>query len=82
MPKNDNVKKTINGEEYVLQHPGVEWVVDHSDKCTNAQGNLVRKKYLQGLFDNVVIKPSKLTLDSFDSVAEMRDVVNEIESFL
>lgn len=82
MPKNDNVKKTINGEEYVLQHPGVEWVVDHSDKCTNAQGNLVRKKYLQGLFDNVVIKPAKLTLDSFDSVAEMRDVVNEIESFL
>ncbi|MFP4457550.1 MAG: hypothetical protein ACLFPS_07815 [Clostridia bacterium] len=82
MPKNDNVKKTINGVEYHLQHPGVEWVIDHTDKCTNAQGNLVRKKYMQGLFDMVVIEPSKLTFDDFDSVSEMRDVVNEIESFL
>jgi len=82
MAKDDNVKATINGEEYVLQHPGVEWIVDHSDKCTNAQGNLVRKKYLQGLFDNIVIKPAKLIMNDFDTVEEMRDVVNEIESFL
>lgn len=82
MAKNDNKKVTVNGEEYVFQHPGVEWIVDHTDKCTNAQGNLVRKKYMQGLFDHVVVKPGKLTFNDFDSVQEMRDVVNEIESFL
>lgn len=82
MAKNDNVKKTINGEEYHLQHPGVEWVVNHSDKCTNAQGNLVRAKYIQGIFDMVVIKPAKLKMDDFDTVQEMSEVVNEIESFL
>jgi len=82
MAKNDNKKITVNGEEYVLQHPGVEWVVDHSDNCTDAQGNLVRKKYIQGLFDNVVVKPTKLTFDNFDSVNGMRDLVDEIESFL
>ena len=82
MAKNDNKKITINGEEYVLQHPGVEWVVNHSDKCTNSQGNLVRAKYIQGLFDNVVIKPAKMKMDDFDTVQEMSEVVNEIESFL
>ncbi|MCF8020865.1 MAG: hypothetical protein K9L62_15915 [Vallitaleaceae bacterium] len=82
MPKNDNKKVTVNGTEYHLQHPGVEWIVDHSDKCTNAQGNLVRKKYIQGLLDHVIIKPNNLTLNDFDTVSDMRDVVNEVESFL
>jgi len=82
MPKNDNKKVTVNGKDYVLQHPGVEWVVNHSDKCTNAQGNLVRAKYIQGLFDNIVVQPGDLKMNDFDTVQEMSQVVNEIESFL
>lgn len=78
----ENKKTTINGEEYIFQHPGVEWAVNHSDNCTNAQGNLVRKKYIQGLFDSIVIQPKNLKISDFETVQEMRDVVNEIESFL
>lgn len=79
---NDKKQFTHNGQEYVLQHPGVEWTVDHTDRCTNAQGNLVRKQYIQGLFDHVVIKPNDLKIGDFDRVSDMREVVNEIESFL
>jgi len=83
MAKNNDKKQfTKNGQEYVLQHPGVEWTIDHTDNCTNAQGNLVRKQYIQGLFDNIVIKPKGLKISDFERVSEMREVVDEIESFL
>lgn len=82
MAQNDKKEITVNGEEYVLQHPGVEWVLEHTDRCTNAQGNLVRKDYIQGLFDHVVIKPKNLKVADFDDVSSMRDVVDEIEMFL
>lgn len=78
----DKKEITVNGENYVLQHPGVEWTIDHTDNCTNAQGNLVRKKYIQGLFDNVVIQPKNLKVSDFEKVQGLRDVVNKIETFL
>lgn len=79
---NDKKKIVVDGKEYVLQHPGVEWVIDHTDNCTNAQGNLVRKDYIQGLFDMVVIKPNDLKISDFDTVKDMQGVVQKIESFL
>ena len=80
----ENAKKQVmvDGDEYVLQHPGVEWTIDHTDNCTNAQGNLVRKKYIQGLLKMVVIKPNDLKISDFDNVGDLRELVSEIESFL
>jgi len=82
MPAGDKKEITIDGQKYVLQRPKVRWTVQHSDRCTDPQGNLIREKYIQGLFDNVVLEPSDLSFDDFDSVTEMRNVVDEIESFL
>ena len=77
-----NKKITVSGEEYILQHPGVKWVIDHTDGCTDARGNLVRSDYIQGLFDNVVVEPADLKIEDFDNVSDMRKVMEKIESFL
>jgi hypothetical protein len=82
MAKGDKHEFTVNGNKYVIQHPGVGWVVEHTDKCTNISGNLVKKDYINGLLEHVIIEPKNLTLDSFDTAQEMSQVVRKIESFL
>jgi len=38
--------------------------------------------YAQSLLDHVVTDPSGLTLDDFESVGELEEVIRQIEEFL
>lgn len=75
-------KKTINisGKNYTLQNPGIRWYIKHADKAKDAQGNLSNEKYIDGLLENVVLEEVKI--DDFVSITELRDLIQEIESFL
>jgi len=77
-------KKTvkIKDKEYCLQNPGVRAYIKHQDECTDRFGNLVFEKYVDGLFEKVVIQPANLSMDDFDSVGAVEELVEEIESFL
>lgn len=73
---------TVAGKEYKLQHPGVRWYMQNSDECRNAQGVLQTAKYAQNLLDHVVTHPAGLTLDDFESVSELEELIQKVESFL
>ena len=80
-------KVTINGDEFVLQHPGVRWYISLTDDCKNQFAVLQNEEYLDKLFENVVVDPQGLSLDSFGPDKEypaaiMKDLKEEIETFL
>lgn len=70
----------VGGEKYPVQHPGVRWYIQHTDRSKDVQGNLQFEKYIDGLLENVVLKD--LDMDDFDGVGELRELVDEIEKFL
>lgn len=73
---------TVRGKEYKLQHPGVRWYLQNTDQCRNQAGVLQIEKYAQSLLDHVVVEPVGLKLDDFDSISEVEELIQEIESFL
>lgn len=75
-------KKTIHigAKDYTLQHPGIRWYIKHADQAKDVQGNLSNEKYIDGLLENVVIQ--NVAMEDFESIADLRDLVQEIESFL
>jgi len=75
-------KKTIKigDTDYTLQHPGIRWYIKHADNSKDGMGNLSNEKYIDGLLENVVIQ--QVTMEDFESITELRDLVQEIESFL
>jgi hypothetical protein len=84
--KQKNVK--INGEDFVLQHPGARWYIKLNDRCQNRFGVLQREKYTDEILDNVVVKPTDIkSLDDFGPDRDCgMDVFNQLmeeaESFL
>lgn len=73
---------TVNGKTYKLQHPGVKWYMDNTDRSRNQAGVLQVSVYAQNLLDNVVTEPVGLKLDDFESVGELEEVIRKIEEFL
>lgn len=73
---------TVRGKEYRLQHPGVRWYLQNTDQCRNQAGVLQIEQYAQSLLDNVVTDPPGLKLDDFDSIGEVEELIQQIESFL
>ena len=82
MPKND--KKTINvgDTEFVLQHPGIKWCLDHDYNSRDRNGNIKTADFVQGLLDNVVIKPQDFKVDDFDSMQELNEFQEKVQTFL
>lgn len=79
MPKQKIVN--IGGKEYVLQHPGVKWYLECTDRCKNRNGVMLTAKYTEEMLENVVVDP-KVTLDDFeDDVAAVEQLLAEIEKF-
>lgn len=75
-------KVTINGKEFTLQHPGVRWYVKTTDVCKNHLGVLQNEKYIDAIFENVVVDPV-VKMDDFDDDYEtMNKLVLEVERFL
>ena len=76
MAKIFQVKKEINGKEYIFQHNGLSALLKAQDTCY-VDGTDIRssEKLTNYLFENVVISPRGLTADSFDTVKELNDVI-------
>lgn len=80
---------TIEGQEFLLQHPGVRWYMNLTDRCRSNQfGVLMQEKYHDELLGSVVVKPDNVnSLDNFGpdkdySGSILMELVKEIESFL
>lgn len=85
MARKENKKVEVNGKTYELQHPGVKWCWELSDRCTDPRtGNLLRTKYAEELFRHVVVDPDNLKLDDecFDNAHEPTELVQKIEDYL
>lgn len=76
----DKITVPIGDKKYVIQHPGVRWYIKHTDKATDRRGNPSNEKYIDGLLDMCVIQ--NVSMDDFENVDHMYDLVEAIESFL
>lgn len=72
---------TVGGKEYTLQHPGVRWVIRLNDRALGAIGSS-REKWIDEVLEHVVVEPPGLTIDDFDSYAELDELVTAIAAFL
>lgn len=70
------VEKEINGKKYVCQFNGISAALKAVDESyidgTNTTSVEKLSKYL---FKNVIVEPSGLTADDFDSMDEFNEVV-------
>lgn len=86
MPKNDNKKITVSSgedeKEFVLQHPGIKWCMDHDYNCRDRNGNIKTSDFIQGFLDHVVVKPNDFKIDDFDSMQELNEFQDEVQKFL
>ena len=71
-------EKEINGTKYVAQFSGLSSImraIDESYIDKNSSNTSISKlsKYL---FENVIVEPTGLTADDFDSMEELNEVIN------
>lgn len=65
-------KITIDGEEYIIQHPGVRGRFRIVDQSTLPGGTLSKEKYADAMLEHVVVQP-KRKLEDFDSNPDALD---------
>lgn len=86
MPKNDNKKIVIGSgdskKEFVLQHPGVKWCMDHDYNCRDRNGNIKTSDFVQGILDYVVIKPNDFNIEDFEDMGEVNEFQKKVQKFL
>jgi hypothetical protein len=74
---------TVGDKTYKLQKPSAAWYIDLTDRCTNRNGQLIKKMYICELLKHVVIEPKNIDIDSFgDDIAALEDIIVELEDFL
>lgn len=70
------VKKEINGTEYVAQFSGISTALKAVDASyIEGTSNTSLEKLAEYLFENIIVEPKGLTPDSFDSLDEFNKVV-------
>lgn len=70
------VKKVINGTEYVAQFNGLSCALKAVDQSyIEDSQNTSMEKMSKYIFDNVIVEPKGLTVDDFDSLKELNDVI-------
>ena len=81
MTKTDNKfytrEKEINGVKYVAQFSGLSSAMRAIDESyiDNNASNVSILKISKYIFDNVIVEPTGLTADDFDSMEELNEVV-------
>lgn len=72
-----SVKKKINGKEYTAQFNGVSQALRSIDESylPNSK-NTSMEKITRYVLENVIVEPSGLTADDFDSVEELNAVTD------
>lgn len=82
MNKNKNkfyTKETeINGVKYVAQFSGISAAIRANDesRVDGNSSNVSMLKLSKYIFENVIVEPSGLTADDFDSLEEFNEVVS------
>lgn len=75
-------KIRVGDKEFVLQHPGVRWSMNHDYECRDRNGNIKTADFVQGILDHVVIQPADFELDDFESMQEANDFMEAVQKFL
>nr|DAI30813.1 MAG TPA: hypothetical protein [Caudoviricetes sp.]DAP16443.1 MAG TPA: hypothetical protein [Caudoviricetes sp.] len=76
MAKFYTVDKTIKGNDYKAQFNGLSVALRAVDESyIENSNNTSVEKMAQFLFDNVIVEPKGLTVDSFDSMDELNEVI-------
>lgn len=75
---------TVEGKEYVLQHPGMKYAVELRDKCKNDNGVLQESKYYESLMNDVVFLKDggKTNWDYWEENEGFAEVMKETALFL
>ena len=69
-------KKIINGVEYVAKFGGMSTALKAIDNSyIEGTNNTSVEKLAQYLFDNVIVKPTKLTIDDFEDLEAFNEVI-------
>lgn len=86
MTNKGNKKITVgtgdNEKEFVLQHPGVKWCMDHDYNCRDRNGNIKTSDFVQGILDHVVIKPKGFKVSDFEDMSEVNEFQEKVRTFL
>lgn len=76
MAKFYTVDKTIKGNDYKAQFNGLSVALRAVDESyIENSNNTSVEKMAQFLFDNVIVEPKGLTVDSFDNMDELNEVI-------
>ena len=76
MAKFYTVDKTIKGNDYKAQFNGLSVALRAVDESyIENSNNTSIEKMAQFLFDNVIVEPKGLTVDSFDNMDELNEVI-------
>lgn len=68
--------KKINGKEYTAQFNGLSAALDAiDDSYIDGGSNISSGKLTKYVLENVIVQPSGLTADDFDSMTELNEVV-------
>ena len=70
------VKNKINGVEYTAQFNGISAALDAVDSCY-IEGTTITStsKLSKYILDNVIVEPKGLTIDDFDNMDDLNDVI-------
>ena len=74
--KNYQVTKTIKGTEYTAQFNGISAALDAIDRSyIDGTSNTSMRKLAEHLLKHVIVSPTGLTIDSFESMEEFNEVI-------
>lgn len=71
-----------NQKEFILQHPGIKWCMDHDYNSRDRNGNIKTSDFVQGILDHVVIKPKGFKIDDFENMDEVNQFQDAVQKFL
>ncbi len=74
-------KVTVNGKEYLLQHPGVRSVTKITDRIKNKHGVPSDEKLADEMLTHVVVDP-KVRMEDFEDYGEMSELVGKAFGFI
>ncbi len=76
MAKFYQVEKTINGKKYIAQFNGISAALRMTDNSyIDGSNNQSMEKLTKYMLTNVIVEPSGLTIDDFESFEELNDVI-------
>lgn len=77
MSKPYTVEKTIRGKKYKAQFNGLSAALNAIDESyIEGSNNTSLVKLSKYLFEHVIVEPKKLTVDDFDDMEELNEVIS------